>query len=1065
MDFFARPGEIYYLEVADYGFQGGGNLVLNLSAVATETIDAPLDIILLQDETGSMMDDISALQALAPQIWDSIAAISTAQFTMGVAGFRDYARDPWGMSNDFVYRLLGDTTINRDAFVSGVSLLTASGGNDIPESQYAALYYLLNTSHSCIDSNGNGSCNDYFDTPAGTQPGFRSGANRVILLATDAPFHDPEDTGGYPWPNRDQVVSALAATRSIVIGLVPGGAGFIPEVDELAALTGGSTQATGATGEQVAQAILDALKQVQPVSPDLSLLVATPSTVSVDGSSQSELLVTLVDTVGKPVQGRTVRLYSDRGADVITQPVQPTDQNGQARGSILSLAPGASQVWAVDVTDNVQLAQRAEIQFTQPTITPNQRLKNCIDMLERQTNRQFNYLADLAVQAAGDAGYFEALIGPERAKFYLDLLWGFVNVGYPAAYEPFGKAMKSMGYQIPGSLNRDWGAVRLLKTRFPNAGNLYDLPAWEVVHDAAYRYMPPRAINNGLLYFGAELSNSLIEETSVHAANVTWETFYQNGDWSHLTEPYITESEWHKATISGLHDEAASGVPVMDEARMEAYAEDLCYRALAVSTIGSATAKQADFAHNLRSAHDGLTAPDGLGWFLFKFFASQTSYLLWDGAGKLLFDGVTSAFETYIDAKKLEASEKGFGAAQSFFNGLPQGTMQIYNNSYKGYERLMLNADPARVQGDIVNIRQVSERTGLLEMFEKNSYLEVEVKNPMSIPADYQVQVDYGYNSRLLGLPWVNNPVVLQQPLSLRPGETGTVKIWLKQDEKGGSPDKDSYISTTLIGFNGNGNYQSDYYSAPWQPATVDAEGGGALLAIAEETPAVEYPLAAYLTVDEQTGLYQNEIWLANPFTGTITAHLTQPLPEGLELVSTDGILSGNTITWQRDILASDISKAQFTFRFSQKPGEMVVLPGATLNFVEPASGQGVILEGNAPAVLTPWPVKVAADTPVGKYRQAADLPVRVSNLVPEAKNVKLEVKLVSGEKTFFQETQEIQLAALEAMELNFILPGNLLPGGYLLTIDLEVDGAQSQLFYDVYSVAGDNIFLPNLVR
>jgi hypothetical protein len=261
--FRVQTGIYYYLEIADYGSPGGGWLQLNVNFHPLPQIDVPLDIVLLQDETGSMWDDIGSLQRLAPEIWDSVSGMARAGFRMSVIGFRDYARSPWGDPGDWVYRLLQDFTTSRDAYVTAINSLTANGGNDGPESQYAALYYMLTPSHPCIDSNGDGDCADPNDTPAGQQPSFRSGAKKIILLATDAPFHDPDDTPGYPGPTRDIVLNALRASNTTVIGLVPGGEGQIPEVDELALATGGSVQDTGSSGEVIAEAIARALGEFQ----------------------------------------------------------------------------------------------------------------------------------------------------------------------------------------------------------------------------------------------------------------------------------------------------------------------------------------------------------------------------------------------------------------------------------------------------------------------------------------------------------------------------------------------------------------------------------------------------------------------------------------------------------------------------------------------------------------------------------------------------------------------------------------------------------------------------------
>ena len=219
-------------------------------------IDIPLEIVILQDETGSMGDDIGNLKALAPEIWDSIGLMANSGFRMSVIGFRDYAHNGWGSSSDWVYRLHQDFTEDRSKFINGISSLSASGGGDTPEAQLAALYYLNTPAHPCIDSNGNGNCSDSFDTAVGQQPNFLPFAKRVILLATDAGFHD---SASYPGPEANLVIESLKNNNTTVIGLVPGGSGRITQVDFLASQTGGSVEDTGSTGQDVAIAIAEAV--------------------------------------------------------------------------------------------------------------------------------------------------------------------------------------------------------------------------------------------------------------------------------------------------------------------------------------------------------------------------------------------------------------------------------------------------------------------------------------------------------------------------------------------------------------------------------------------------------------------------------------------------------------------------------------------------------------------------------------------------------------------------------------------------------------------------------------
>jgi hypothetical protein len=244
-----------------------GQSMTVIKEVTTPRVPPIIDIFLLEDETGSFADDVGNMKALAPDIWDAIAA-EAVDFTMGVGGFRDFAQDDWGAPGDHVYRLLQDLTPDRATFVAGVAALTAAEGADYPEAYLEALHYLATPGHPAIDSNGDGDTDDPNDTPMGLQPTWRPGAMRVVLLATDAECHVTGDPPAPGWPG-DAGTTSAAVTANILkganitlIGLTPLGAGEITCVDTLASITGGSVQATTDTGEKVMEAILAGLEEL-----------------------------------------------------------------------------------------------------------------------------------------------------------------------------------------------------------------------------------------------------------------------------------------------------------------------------------------------------------------------------------------------------------------------------------------------------------------------------------------------------------------------------------------------------------------------------------------------------------------------------------------------------------------------------------------------------------------------------------------------------------------------------------------------------------------------------------
>ena len=242
----------------------GGSAQVEKTAHLPE-IPPVFDLCLVQDETGSFIDDFPVLTAQIPGLITALDA-SGADYATCVVGFRDFAQSTWGESGDWVYRRLADVTAGGGGLTAGVPFLTAGGGFDLPEAQLEALHYLATPAHAAIDSDGNAVTTDPNDTAAGLQPTWRASSQRIALLATDADCHLPGDPPAPGWPgdaNQAQTEASLVGASVTLIGLTPGGAGTNACVDGLAAATGGTVHAIGTSSESIAAAILAALSEIQ----------------------------------------------------------------------------------------------------------------------------------------------------------------------------------------------------------------------------------------------------------------------------------------------------------------------------------------------------------------------------------------------------------------------------------------------------------------------------------------------------------------------------------------------------------------------------------------------------------------------------------------------------------------------------------------------------------------------------------------------------------------------------------------------------------------------------------
>ena len=142
-------------------------------------VDTPLDLLILIDTTGSMTDALDGVESSVSAIIDEVAT-DFPDFRVALADFKD--NPDWdGNPGDYVYQadvpFTSGTAGGVDALNNGLSGLYASGGGDIPEASYSALA-------NGLAANGIGAWRTGTDT------------ERVIVLITDAPGHDPEMWAG-----------------------------------------------------------------------------------------------------------------------------------------------------------------------------------------------------------------------------------------------------------------------------------------------------------------------------------------------------------------------------------------------------------------------------------------------------------------------------------------------------------------------------------------------------------------------------------------------------------------------------------------------------------------------------------------------------------------------------------------------------------------------------------------------------------------------------------------------------------------------------------------------------
>lgn len=121
-----------------------------------------------------------------------------------------------------------------------------------------------------------------------------------------------------------------------------------------------------------------AVQVVRGVDPLRSRVTAEPSIVLADGTAAATLTATLHEAgSGAAAAGKRVSFATDRGAfDDLAQPSAASDTQGRAAGQLRSKTPGIATVTAAVASDQVTLAARPVVYFTQGRVLDITKLAN-----------------------------------------------------------------------------------------------------------------------------------------------------------------------------------------------------------------------------------------------------------------------------------------------------------------------------------------------------------------------------------------------------------------------------------------------------------------------------------------------------------------------------------------------------------------------------------------------------------------------------------------------------------------------------------------------------------------
>lgn len=208
-----------------------------------------LDVVFSIDATGSYGGEIDELQSELNEIVVPGLAREVPDVGFAVVRFEDAPFAPFGLETDHMYTLFTGVTTDINRVSSAVAQLDMPLGNggDEPEAGIEALYQIARGTGLVVAGMTLAApWPGHAATGGGTTPGvgFRPGAFRVVVHATDAPSHDSSDYGmTVPGSHsRNETLSALVSQQIRVIGIASSTRAR-PDLEAFARATGATAPA------------------------------------------------------------------------------------------------------------------------------------------------------------------------------------------------------------------------------------------------------------------------------------------------------------------------------------------------------------------------------------------------------------------------------------------------------------------------------------------------------------------------------------------------------------------------------------------------------------------------------------------------------------------------------------------------------------------------------------------------------------------------------------------------------------------------------------------------------
>jgi hypothetical protein len=766
------------------------------------------------------------------------------------------------------------------------------------------------------------------------------------------------------------------------------------------------------------------------INSTLSTISNSPSSAPADGNTAITVTVTLKDQFNNPVPGKIVTLYAGTAPVKITEPVLPTDANGQITATITATTPCTA---AISVIAPVIITQPATVQFTPPSLVlPDPALSNAIVSLYQETANILH----------GSVAY-KTTTSP------------------PFSVTPVPTIVTNEG-QIGDDFQKAAGAAQ----------------AAEAI-DAVFGIASMGMTVFDVRIIDGKVADEIVMDTGNHLATQLGTIAQSSSGLSTEARAVVNVAASRQQALQQAEQTLLAGLPQASASMAAAYTDDLQRRLYANYVLLTVLEKD-DALLNIYQDALITSSIDPLMLTVAEAGGAITVIAITGGAAVpvLAYSAATLTINELGDNQSFNDSQKAYLKAVDLLIGrCTPYAEEIYSNSASGFSAISQSATPRPVTGTILaatNTAEWNQITIPSQYFDTHSigqyttsYLLrsessiVTIQNTSSSAAGFEIFALCNYSNTLFNVKEYMPFVAMALVTNLDAGQTASVQMPIFDGNNGGT--YHDLVSIYVLGINNTGTFYIGCTNSALPPLSFPAPTKTAISKYAngpsgglnENGVAVlENPIRCHVLRNPYTQTYQAQICVVNPFVVPLLATVTQTLPLGITVLATDGTLVNSSIVWTNEIAPGAFTNANFTFSIATTPGAATNLPSPNVVFSDLTPTNQVAAQSVTVGFKGLFPVQANTSVPTTLFGTDAPMQVTVTNWTGTGQTGSLTIALAdSTGATVTNFTQSFFVSGSGNTGLAFTMPGMLPPGQYSLTGSLSVGGGTGQVIAGVYTV------------